>query len=391
MQKVKGICVPGENGTAHKTYFTEMGEMMKFYLPTKVYQEKDAVKMHSAQMARLGKKALIVTGGSSSKKNGALQDVTDGLDLHHTAYVIFDKIKENPSVDSIMEAAEFGGKEGTDFVIGVGGGSPLDAAKAIALMLQNRDSSREVLYQKVELRHLPVVAVPTTCGTGSEVTPYAILTREDLQTKQSISHMVFPELALVDGKYIEWAPLSLLINTAVDALGHMIESYFHSSATDYSRMLCQYAMEVWGMAADVLFGIDAKDGDYDRLMFASSLAGMAIAQTGTSLPHGLSYYLTYHKGIPHGKAVGVFLAGYLSALPEHFEPQVVMALRTLGFGSLEQFEGALKELLGIVKLSEAETSEMIGEMMQNDKKLLAAPFEVTEEILQEMCRMIAKK
>ncbi len=377
--------------TVRRRHFAEMREMMKFYLPTKVFQEKDAVKRHSAQMAHFGKKALIVTGGSSSKKNGALQDVTDGLDLHHTAYVIFDKIKENPSVDSIMEAAEFGRKEGADFVIGVGGGSPLDAAKAIALMLQNRDSSKEVLYQKVELRYLPVVAVPTTCGTGSEVTPYAILTREDIQTKQSISHMIFPELALVDGKYIEKAPLSLLVNTAVDALGHMIESYFHSDATDYSRMLCQYAMEVWGMAADVLFGIDAKDGDYERLMFASSLAGMAIAQTGTSLPHGLSYYLTYHKGIPHGKAVGVFLAGYLSALPENYEPQVIMALRTLGFGSLEQFEGALKELLGIVELSGEETEEMIDEMMQNEKKLLAAPFEVTRKTFQEMCRMVAQK
>ena len=91
------------------------------------------------------------------------------------------------------------------------------------------------------------------------------------------------------------------------------------------------------MAADVLSGTEASGEDYDRLMFASSLAGMAISQTGTSLPHGLSYYLTYHKGIPHGKAVGVFLAGYLDALPEEFEPQVIMALRTLGFGSLGQF------------------------------------------------------
>ena len=159
---------------------------MKFYLPTMVFQERDAVRNHSEQMAHYGKKALIVTGKSSSKKNGALQDVTDGLKKYNTSYVIFDKIEENPSVESIMEAAGFGRTEGTDFVIGVGGGSPLDAAKAIALMIQNRDSTEEVLYQRKDLRHLPVVAVPTTCGTGSEVTPYAVLTRDDLQTKQSI-------------------------------------------------------------------------------------------------------------------------------------------------------------------------------------------------------------
>lgn len=361
---------------------------MKFYMPTMIFQERDAVRKHSEQLARMGKKAFIVTGRSSSKKNGALQDVTDSLEEYHTAYVVYDRIEENPTVESIMEAAEVGSKEGADFVIGIGGGSPLDAAKAIALMIQNRDSAKEVLYQSVSLRHLPVVAVPTTCGTGSEVTPYAILTREDLQTKQSISHMIYPELALVDGKYLEYAPLSVLTNTAVDALGHMLESCFHSNATDYSRMLCQYAMEVWGMAADVLFGMEAAEDSYDRLMFASSLAGMAIAQTGTSIPHGLSYYLTYHKEIPHGKAVGLFLPGYLAILPEEYEMQVTMALHALGFGSLEQFTGLIKELLGTVELPEAEWNQMIEEVAQNQKKLLAAPFEVTKEDLQKMCEVV---
>lgn len=357
---------------------------MKFYLPTMVFHERDAVKNHSEQMAHYGKKALIVTGKTSSKKNGALQDVIDGLEKYHTTYVLFDEIEENPTIDSVMRAARLGRKEGTDFVIGVGGGSPLDAAKAIALMIQNRDSKEEILYQQITLRHLPVIAVPTTCGTGSEVTPYAILTRDDIQTKQSICHMIFPVMALVDGKYIEKAPLSVLINTAVDALGHMLESYFHTNATDYSRMLCQYAMEVWGVAADILFGMEASKEDYDRLMFASSLAGMGIAQTGTSLPHGLSYYLTYHKGIPHGRAVGIFLSGYLEILPEQYEAQVLMALRALGFGSLEQFAGLMKELLGTVELTKEEVAEMVSEMTKNERKLAAAPFDVTEEQLLQM-------
>lgn len=349
---------------------------MKFYLPTMVFQEKDAVRNHGEQMAHYGKKALIVTGRSSSKKNGALQDVIDSLERFNTSYVVFDKVMENPGVGNIMEAAGLGRREGTDFVIGVGGGSPLDAAKAIALMIQNRDSTEEVLYQARDLRHLPVVAVPTTCGTGSEVTPYAVLTRDDLQTKQSISHTIFPALALVDGKYLEKAPLSVLVNTAVDALAHMLESYFHANATDYSRMLSQYAMEVWGVAADVLFGMEASEEDYARLMFASSLAGMAISQTGTSLPHGLSYYLTYHKGIPHGKAVGVFLAGYLDILPEEFEPQVIMALRTLGFGSIGQFAGLMKELLGSAELTGEEIEAMADGMAGNERKLAAVPFDV---------------
>lgn len=357
---------------------------MEFYLPTKIYHEKEAVRKHSEEMAHTGKKALIVTGKTSSKKNGALQDVIDGLKSYHTSYVIYDEITENPSIESVMAAAEIGRKQGTDFVIGIGGGSPLDAAKAIALMIQNRDSSSEVLYQQANLRALPVVTVPTTCGTGSEVTPFAILTRDDIKTKQSIAHKIYPVMALVDGKYLKVAPLSIITNTAIDALGHMFESYFNSKATDYSRMLAQYAMEVWGVATDVLFGMDAQEDDYDKLMFASTLAGMAITHTSTSIPHGLSYYLTYHKGIPHGKAVGYFLPGYLECMPESLEAQVIMALRAVGFGSLEQFAGFIREVLGKVELTDEETAQMIEEIAGNEKKLKAVPFEITKEQIVKM-------
>lgn len=358
---------------------------MIFHIPTKVYQKKDAVKVYSKEMAQFGKKALIVTGKSSSKKNGSLQDVKEGLEKNNTSYIIYDKIEENPTVESVMTAARCGIDEGVGFVIGIGGGSPMDASKAIALMIQNPDCSSDVLYKNVPLQKaLPVICVPTTCGTGSEVTPYAILTRDDIQTKQSISHRIFPELALVDGKYLKEAPLSVITNTAIDALGHMIESYFNTNATDYSRMLCQYAMEVWGMATDLLFGTEPQDDDYNKLMFASSLAGMAISHTGTSLPHGLSYYLTYHKNIPHGKAVGLFLPGYLSVLPEGFEVQVIMALRALGFGSLEQFSGFIEEMLGKVDLSDEEMSEMIEEITGNEKKLWAVPFAIAKKEIEQI-------
>ncbi|MCI8337120.1 MAG: iron-containing alcohol dehydrogenase [Lachnospiraceae bacterium] len=357
---------------------------MNFYMPTKVYHEREAVKNHREEMALLGKKALIVTGAHSSRENGSLQDVTEALEATHTSYAIFDRVEENPTVACVMEAALLGRKEGVDFVVGVGGGSPMDAAKAIALMIQNRDSSEEVLYQNISLRALPVVEVPTTCGTGSEVTPYAILTRRDKQTKQSISQKFFPDLALVDGKYLEKAPLSVITNTAIDALGHMLESCFHAKATDYSRMLCQYAMEVWGAATGMLYGMEPEEGDYDRLLFASSLAGMAISHTSTSLPHALSYYLTYHKGVPHGKAVGLFLPGFVRALPEQYEIQVTMALRALGFGSLEQFEGFIREMLGTVSLTEEEVGEMVSGVMANPEKLSTPIFEATEEVVREM-------
>lgn len=357
---------------------------MKFYMPTKLYQEKNAIENHGAELASYGKKALIVTGRQSSKQNGSLDDVIKVLEQNMIEYSVYDRTPENPDLAMVMEAAELGRKQGTDFVIGLGGGSAMDAAKAIALMILNRDSSEEVLYQSVPLRALPVIAIPTTCGTGSEVTPYAILTRKDIETKQSISHHIFPELALVDPGYLAGAPASVICNTAIDALGHLIESYFHTSADAYSRMLAVQGLEVWGTCRDVLLGMEAREEDYENLMLASSLAGMAISHTGTSLPHGLSYYLTYHKGIPHGKAVGYFLPGYLHLFEESADVEVMMLLRMAGFGALAQFDGFIRECLGEIEITAAEKEAMLDEIMSSERKLAGVPFAVSRAEIAEM-------
>lgn len=356
-----------------------MEKKMQFFMPTKLYQEWNAVENHAEELASYGKKALIVTGRHSSAQNGSLQDVKQALEHYDTDYLVYDRIDENPTIAMVMDAAELGKEQGADFVIGVGGGSPMDAAKAIALMIHNRDTASEVLYQSIPLRALPVVAVPTTCGTGSEVTPYAILTRDDFQTKQSISHKIFPELALVDPKYLQTAPAEVITNTAVDALGHLIESYFNTHAGEYSRMLCMTGIEIWGMCRGVLLGMEPERESYENLMFASSLAGMAIAHTGTSLPHGMSYYLTYHKHIPHGKAVGYFLPGYLELFAEEMDVEVMMFLRNMGFGSPEHFRGFIRECVGKPELSDEEKNALLEEIMASERKLEAVPVAVDRE------------
>ncbi len=201
---------------------------MKLYMPTKVYNEKGCVRQHSQELAALGTKALLVTGKHSSRVNGSLQDVKDALNREQVPYVVFDGIEENPSVETVMRATALGLSEKVDFVIGIGGGSPMDASKAIALMIANPEKKADFLYEtdaavkQAANKALPVAAVPTTAGTGSEVTPYAILTRIvmpkiELTTaaasetsteakagelvKQSISHHIFPR-ACIGGFYV---------------------------------------------------------------------------------------------------------------------------------------------------------------------------------------------
>lgn len=352
---------------------------MEFYIPTEIYHEDGAVLKHSNGIASLGRKALIITGRTSAVKTGALADIIKALEDNNTEYILYDKVEENPSVSTIMEAAGIGRSQGADFVIGAGGGSPMDAAKAVALMVQNRDTPEDVLYKPLKLKALPVVEVPTTCGTGSEVTPYAILTRDDIKTKQSISHKIYPVFACIDAKYLENAPAGLIVNTAIDALGHMVESYFNANATEYSRMASLYGMEKWAGNREALeTGKFTKD-NYNQLLFASTLAGMAISHTGTSLPHGLSYYLTYNKGVPHGKAVGVFLPGYLALMEENYVPGYKEAVAKMGFKDTSSFAGFIKKCLPDVCITSDDTENMVNGIMQNPKKLLSVPFEASEE------------
>lgn len=358
-----------------------------FYMPTRVYQEREAVKNHAWELPAFGKKALIVTGRRSALANGSYADVTAALDREGIAHVLFSEVEENPSTYTVMKARDLGVSEGVDFVIGIGGGSPMDAAKAIALMIRKADKDMSYLYSPDgDSQTLPVVAVPTTCGTGSEVTGVSVLTDPDRKLKKSIPHKIFPALALVDGKYLTDAPISVLANTAFDALTHLVESWLNSKANDFSRMCSDAGLKAWAQSLDVLRGIRRPgEEDFANMMFASTLAGMAIAHTGTTLPHGLSYSLTYFLHVPHGKATAYFTAGYLAEAPKEDRDYI---LKTAGFSSIEDFQQVYRSACGPLEPEKVRILEVLEqavmETASNPAKLSLAPFPVDYQMLRRI-------
>lgn len=357
---------------------------MTFYMPTRVYEEKHCVAAHAVELAALGTKAMLVTGRHSAKANGSEADVAGALKAHGVPYILFDEIEENPSIETVMKARDVAVREGADFFIGIGGGSPMDAAKAISLMAKNPDKDESILFDNdPNADWYPVAAVPTTCGTGSEVTGVSVLTIHEKKTKSSIAYRIFPELALVDAKYLEKAPVKVLHNTAMDALCHLCESYVNAGATDYSRMCAAAGLEVWSRNKAFLSdaSAEATADIYANLLRTSTLAGMAIAQTGTSLPHGLSYGLTYYLGVPHGQACGQFQAGYLSeADPE----DAAFVLKTAGFESLEELNDFFAASCGVVDVPEETLEAIVAQLAANPAKLKAAPFDVDLEVLRRI-------
>lgn len=359
---------------------------MFFEMPTKIYEEKDCVINHRRDLALLGKKALIVTGRSSAEKCGALSDVKEALEAEGVKYAHFKEIEENPSIETVMRAKRVGLETGCDFVIGIGGGSPMDAAKAIALLMKDSERDEKYLYDKGKSDALPIAEIPTTCGTGSEATPYSILTIHEKRTKGSIAHRIFPTLSLTDAKYLTSAPKSLIANTAVDALGHLFESRINSNATECSNIIVDAGLKIWKRSRDVLEG--AREPEYEDLrnmMNASTIAGMAISHTSTSVPHGLSYCLTYDCGVPHGKAVGYFLSGYIKKA-EREEREYV--LNGAGFKDVSDFESFFKAVCGEVKRDEGAIERGVKALWENKQKLKNCPYPVTLDMITKIAEGI---
>ncbi|MDO5128223.1 MAG: iron-containing alcohol dehydrogenase family protein [Eubacteriales bacterium] len=359
---------------------------MFYKMPVIIYEEERCVYNHRKEIASYGTKALVVTGRSSSKNNGSLLDVEQSLRDCGISYVIFDEVEENPSVETVMKAKDFGVNENVDFVIGLGGGSPLDASKAIAIMIANKEKDASYLYENdPTMQALPVVAIPTTCGTGSEVTAVAVITVHDKRTKASLPHRVFPKLALLDARYLMHAPLSVITATAVDALAHMIESYINTSVSDFICMFVRDGLLTWSKCRDILTGkrkITLEDAK--NLLHASMLAGMSIAHAGTTIPHSMSYMITYEMGVPHGIAVGHFLPGYL-----HYASQKDRAfiLENAGFDTLDDFSQFIHQTCKMEKISKQLLERCMKSVVTNKAKLDMVPFSINMTNLEQMDRM----
>ena len=197
-----------------------------------------------------------------------------------------------------------------------------------------------------------------------------------------MTHHIFPSRALIDGKYLAAAPRRLLRSTAVDALAHLWESWLHANATELSRMLVKDGLSVWKRSKTVLLEQRQPNAeDCKKMMFASMLAGMAISHTGTSLPHGLSYRLTFDLHMAHGKAVGRFLAGYLREAPE--EDREIL-LRLAGFEDLDAFRQFYDTTCGMDDVPKNLLEQSVAGLLQNKRKLAACPYPVDESILRRI-------
>lgn len=326
---------------------------LNFYMPTKVIMGEDCVTKQAVLLKEYGRKALIVTGTNSAKINGALLDVEEALKSQGIEFDLFDRIMANPTVACVYEGAAYAKENKADFIIGIGGGSPMDAAKAIALLAVQDIAEEEIFQGKFVNQALPLILIPTTAGTGSEVTPYSILTNTAGQTKTSIaSPAIFPKLALLDAKYMRNLSVEITVNTGVDALSHAIEGMLSVRATKVSDSIAVQSIQEIVPCLSALSPDTNKPAAEipmqlrEKLLYGSMLAGVVISHTGTTAVHSMGYSLTYFKNIDHGRANGLLLPSFLRFVMKQDATLVKQILSAMSFSSLDDLEALFLRLLG---------------------------------------------
>jgi alcohol dehydrogenase class IV len=352
-----------------------------FHMPVRIVAGPHCVIENGALLKELGKKGFIMSGKSAAM-NGSLNDMIMTLDAAGIPWVHFAGVKPNPSLQDVREAAEEARASGADFIVALGGGSPIDAAKAVAVLAAGSVTDQELLSRRRFDRVLPLAAVPTTAGTGSEVTPYSILTNDSLQTKSFLnSEQVYPRVAFLDGRYTRDLPPGTTAATVVDALSHAAEGYLAVRATPPARILALESLRIIGRALPVLVSGGALSADMrDELLYASMLAGIVIAQSGTTAVHALGYSLTYFKGLDHGLANGLLLAEYFRFLKKDRPEEIAAILGALGLTDIAMLDRTLGDLLGRITLTPVEIDRFAAIAIKAGNILNTRPQPSEEEL-----------
>ena len=232
---------------------------------------------------KFGTKALIVTGANSTKKSGLLQKVQDLLAKENIASLVADNIPQNPTTDAVMQAARFARENNCDMVIGLGGGSSLDASKAIAFMAEHEGHVSEYILAKrtANGRCLPVIAIPTTCGTGSEADCFAVLNDMATNDKRTLRQLItMPKVSIVDPDLMQTMPEKVLRSVIFDAFCHNLEGYISRHASPISEMFSLKGVELFAKYMPVIIKDPQNKEAWDAICLASTFGGFSLQSAG---------------------------------------------------------------------------------------------------------------
>jgi len=374
----------------------------QYFMPTRILFGPDTLdQLGDTQHLPRGKKAMVVIGESGVMiKLGYLSRVQSQLSKQDVQTIIYDKIMPNPESDAIDEAAKICREQGVDFIVGLGGGSTIDSAKAIALVATNPGQYWDYMQSGtgggVEPKNeaLPIVAIPTTAGTGTEADPWTVITKSGSAEKIGWGNdSTFPALSIVDPKLMLSVPPKQTAYTGMDAFFHAVEAYLatcHQPASD------ALALEAVHLIAHTLPQAVAEPDNLEArtiMAWASTAAGLCESYSSCISHHSLEHALSaFHPDLPHGAGL-VMLSkayfGFLAACGEERLQDLALAMGDTLEEEIEEevsgvaFLDALDKLITEVGLADEKlsnygiTREEIPTLAENALTTMGALFDIT--------------
>ena len=292
-----------------------------YFLPVNIQFGWNKVDNVADFAAPYGKKALIVTGRTSAKKSGLYDRVVAKLDAAHIGHVVFDQVDANPLTTTALDGAALAKSESCDMVIAIGGGSIMDCAKGIAFMAVNDGDINDYIFnRKTSDNALPLIVIPTTCGTGSEGNGFGVLTNPETGDKKSLRcNAIVPKVSIVDPAVMGTMPPHVLASVGFDALCHNIEAYTSKTAQPFTdalahyavTLLAQYLVPLYKHVKAIANGQEAVLNKkqltkaWESVTLASTIGGMVINTAGVTLGHGMEHPASGLKDITHGVGLAV--------------------------------------------------------------------------------------
>jgi alcohol dehydrogenase class IV len=340
------------------------------------------------EVKKLGKKAMIVTGKNSMKKLGFLDKAINELKKNNIDVTHFGEIEPNPTVIIIDKGARLAFQKNCDVIIGFGGGSSIDVAKAIAIMVAHPEAKSIWEFSptnknpKMISSAIPVIAVNSTSGTGSHLTPYYVITNSDTNQKPGNGHnSIFPKVSIVDLDVVSKMPPSLTAESGFDVMAHVMEGLISSNSTPFSNI---YALEAIRLVWDYL-PIAYNDGKQmearEKMALADCLAGWVLTTADSELPHALGHPITgFYPKISHGMSLAIIMPSIIRFNIEHGSDRIIKSycLAAEKMGAKCNFSG---------KKDALKAADKIEELLKNinlNKKL--KEFNVKEENLSQMAK-----
>ena len=292
-----------------------------YFLPVHIQFGWDKVDSVADFAKPYGNKALIVTGRTSAKKSGLYDRVVAKLEGAHIDHVLFDQVDANPLTTTALTGANLAKSESCDMVIAIGGGSIMDCAKGIAFMAVNDGDINDYIFnRKTSDKALPLIVIPTTCGTGSEGNGFGVLTNPETGDKKSLRcNAIVPKVSIVDPAVMGTMPPHVLASVGFDALCDNIEAYTSKMAQPFTDALAHYAVtllaqylvplykHVKAMAEGKSAVLDETQltKAWESVTLASTIGGMVINTAGVTLAHGMEHPASGLKDITHGVGLAV--------------------------------------------------------------------------------------